>query len=138
MGQSVRFRASGEQVVASVTVALARRGYTLMRSFDLQTVRARHPENCACPHHGTASCTCQYIVALAYAPGPLHAGLMSAPQALTAHTHENVTLVTVHADEWTEKDDRRVVMAAVLEAAGELADLCVDKPEPCLPALAGV
>lgn len=136
MGQSIRFRASGEQTVRSVMAALARRGYGLTRSFDLQTVCARHPEGCACPHHGTARCTCQYIVALVYPPGPVRAGLMVAPYTLTAHTYEHTTLVTVHSDQGGASEDRLIVMAAVMEAAGEmLADPCADEPEPCLPAL---
>lgn len=109
-----------------------------MRSFDLQTVRALHAEGCTCPHHGTARCTCQYVVALAYPPGPLRAGRIAAPHVLTAHTYEHTTLVTLQADQAADSEDRLDVMAAVLEAAGELADPCADEPEPCLPAPAEV
>jgi hypothetical protein len=128
MVQSVRFRAPGEQVVGAITAALARRGYSLMRSFDLQTVRARHSEGCACPHHGTAECTCQYVVLLAYPP--VRAGRLAAPSGITAHTNGDTTLVTVHSDQARDGEDRLVVMAAVLEAAGELAESCAEELDP--------
>ena len=139
MGQSVRFRAPAEQVVRAVAAALARRGVRLVQSFDLQAARARHPDpkDCTCPQHGTAECTCQYVVALAYPP--LRAGLAAAPQVLTAHAHEQVTLVTVHSDQWAGSEDRLAVMAAVMEAAAaQAADVCADEPERCPPGLAEV
>jgi len=136
MGQSVRFRAPAEQVVQAVTAALARRGVRLVRSFDLQAARARHPDprDCACPQHGTAQCTCQYVVALAYPPLP--DGLTAAPHVLTAHAYEQVTLVTVHSDQGSGSEDRLAVMAAVLEAAAQAADLRTDDSEPYTPTLA--
>lgn len=111
-----------------------------MQSFDLRTARARHPdvEGCACPHHGTTECTCQYVVALAYPPVPLRTGHLAAPHVLTAHTYEHTTLVAVHSDQEADLQERLVVMAALMEVAGELADPCLDEKEPCLPALAEV
>jgi hypothetical protein len=117
MGRSVHFCASGEETVQAVAAALKRRGMRLERSFDLQTARARHPEECLCPGHGAGQCTCQYVVALAY-PAPQD-GLLAVPQVLTARAYGQATLVTVHSDQGGS-DNRYTVMAAVLEAAGEL------------------
>lgn len=136
MGQSVRFRAPAEQVLRAVAAALGQRGVQLVQSFDLQAARARHPDprDCACPQHGTAECTCQYVVALAYSP---RAGLPAAPQVLTVHAYEQGTLVTVHSDQGTDGEDRLAVMAAILEAAAaQAADPCTGEPDPCPPARA--
>jgi len=134
----MRFRAPAEQVVQALTAALARRGVQLVQSFDLRTARARHldVEGCACPHHGTAECTCQYVVALAYPSGPLRAGHLAAPHVLTAHTYEETTLVAVHADQEADPREGLAVMAALMEVAGEMADPCPDATEPCPPSVA--
>jgi hypothetical protein len=51
--------------VASLTRALEARGLRVYLSFNLRSaVAAIH--DCACPHHGTDQCTCQYAVLLVY------------------------------------------------------------------------
>ena len=41
-------------------------GLSVVRSFDLQATRSVQENRCVCPHHGTAHCTCQWIVLLVY------------------------------------------------------------------------
>jgi hypothetical protein len=55
--------------VAAVRIAegLARVGFPVVRSFDLQAARSAHT-HCACPHHGEAQCDCQMVVLLVYSP----------------------------------------------------------------------
>ena len=61
-------------------------GLRVTRSFDLLSARQamRNPEGCPCPHHGTSSCSCQYIVLLVEnaAGGRL---------TLVAHGHDGAT-----------------------------------------------
>ena len=41
-------------------------GLRLLRTFDLHDARLADTD-CQCPHHGTAACDCQMVVALVYA-----------------------------------------------------------------------
>jgi hypothetical protein len=52
---------------------LAALGLLVIRSFDLQAARSVQENRCVCPHHGTNSCTCQWVVLLVYGncPEPL-------------------------------------------------------------------
>ncbi len=53
------------QFVDALKSELLGAGFWVFQSFDLQSTRALH-EGCACPHHGTAQCTCQMVVLLVY------------------------------------------------------------------------
>lgn len=77
MTASIWFTADGEAATRSATEALVRRGFRVVRSFDFRSAVASHHQ-CACPHHGTAQCTCQYVVLLAYR-------VAGAPVVITAH-----------------------------------------------------
>jgi uncharacterized protein (DUF302 family) len=112
MGQAVVFQGSSDQVVAAVWSALVRRGYQLVCSFDLQNALAQHTQGCACPHHGTPQCTCQYVVLLAYPPNPGAA----APRVLTIHTYEHTTWVTLHHDRNIGGGESHVLLSALAEA----------------------
>lgn len=71
---------------------LAEAGLRVTRSFDLQSARQalRDPEDCPCPHHGTADCTCQYVVLLV--------GLGNEPPlTLVAHGHDGATHLSMDA-----------------------------------------
>ncbi len=65
MSNCVHLRCDAEAAAQAMTAALGRRGLRVQRSFDLRAARAGHAD-CACPHHGTAQCTCQYVVLLVY------------------------------------------------------------------------
>jgi len=69
-------------------------GLRVTRSFDLQSARhaLRDPESCSCPHHGTAECTCQYVVLL------VDAGAGS-PLTLVAHGHDGMTRLSMDGSE---------------------------------------
>lgn len=56
---------TGDQVLAWVNQQLARAGFRVAQTFDLQVARLAHAD-CPCPHHGTDRCTCQMIVLLIY------------------------------------------------------------------------
>ena len=56
---------SGEYAAQWATQRMLRAGLPVQRSFDLRAARETHPD-CPCPYHGTADCTCQFIVLLVY------------------------------------------------------------------------
>jgi len=121
MGQTVTFDRLSEQVIAAITTTLARRGYRVVRSFDLQSARDRYAGECACPHHGTSSCTCQYVVLLVYAQmgagRPMATELPSPPRVLTVHTYEQTTHVTFHRDTAVNEREASALVSALVEAA---------------------
>ncbi len=73
-----------ERVVERLCAFFERKGYAVVRSFDLQVARAAHP-NCTCPHHGTAQCTCQMVVLLVYTGKPYPTAV------LVVHGHDGRT-----------------------------------------------
>jgi hypothetical protein len=54
-----------EKVASRAIELLNTAGFIVVRSFDLLTARSLIPD-CACPHHGTTDCDCQYSVLLVY------------------------------------------------------------------------
>ncbi len=83
--------ATCEQTVAMLTSTLAAHGYQLVRSFDLRNALHDHLD-CPCPHHGTAQCTCQYVVLLAY-----EQSVIAPPAVITAHECDGITRLRVTA-----------------------------------------
>ncbi len=69
-------------------------GFRVIRSFDLQLARQglQDPQSCPCPHHGTAQCTCQYLVYLLYTQDP---NLLT----VVVHGYDNQTEVSIEADD---------------------------------------
>ena len=89
MQRDLTLAASCEQTIAMLSSTMALHGIRLERSVDLRTALHDQPD-CPCPHHGTAQCTCQYVVLLAYeevASVP--------PAALTVHECDGITRVRV-------------------------------------------
>ena len=82
-----------EQTVSLLISALALHGFRLERSFDLRSALHDHPD-CPCPHHGTALCTCQYVVLLAY-----DQSVVAPPAVITAHECDGVTRLHVTASQ---------------------------------------
>ncbi len=121
MGQTVTFDRLSEEVIAAITTTLSRRGYRVVRSFDLQGARARYGEDITCPHHGTSRCTCQYVVLLVYpqmgAGRPMATELPSPPRVLTVHTYEQTTRVTFHRDATVGEREASALVSALVEAA---------------------
>ncbi|MDQ7028922.1 MAG: hypothetical protein Q9O62_03660 [Ardenticatenia bacterium] len=60
--------ADPQQVMTAVCRSLSAEGWHVQRSFDLQ-VALQRLSGWRCPHHGTASCACSYIILLAHKPG---------------------------------------------------------------------
>jgi enterochelin esterase-like enzyme len=79
----VTAQANCEEAVTQAVRLLSSADLQVVRSFDLRSARASHAE-CACPHHGTAQCTCQFVVLLVYGHG-------SAPVAVAAHGYDGQT-----------------------------------------------
>jgi hypothetical protein len=102
--------ADGEAATRCVTDALVRRGFRVVRSFDLRSAVAGH-HACACPHHDTAQCTCQYVVLLAY---PTTGG----PVVVTAHSCDATAELQIVEDPNapTNPATSRLVMDALGEA----------------------
>jgi uncharacterized protein (DUF302 family) len=113
MAYTVTVEASYKEVVAAVSSTLSRRGYHLVCSFDLQDAVAHHTEGCGCPYHGTALCTCQYVVLLAYPPDRLPAP----PRVFTIHAYEQTTWVTLQPDRSIGAGETHVLHSALAEAA---------------------
>ena len=72
MNDSLVLGCDAENAAQAVTAALERRGLRAMRGFDLHLARVAE-SGCECQHHGTARCTCEYLVLLVYGqvPSPL-------------------------------------------------------------------
>jgi copper chaperone len=79
-----------DEAVAAVTQALARRGYRVVRSFDLAEAAAAHP-GCVCPHHGTELCTCRYLTLAAYPAGPEGGSTL----VVAVHSHDGTTWISL-------------------------------------------
>lgn len=77
---------NSDLAVRRVTQELMAAGLQVRRSFDLQSARKAlaDPEGCHCPYHGTAKCSCQYIVLLVNPEG-------SEPVAVELHGHDAET-----------------------------------------------
>jgi len=126
MNENILYDCNGEPAAQAATEALARRGFRVVRSFDLRSALAplaAHAD-CECPHHGTAQCTCQFVVLLAY--GDPSTGSGGAPVVITAHSRDaqaQVQLVRptgMLRDDANSRPDPRLVeqvMAALFEAA---------------------
>ena len=127
MNENILYDCNGETAAQAATEALTRRGFRVVRSFDLRSAMTTHAD-CECPHHGTAQCTCQFVVLLAY--GDPSTGSGGAPVVITAHSRDaqaQVQLVrptgtglkAVRDDANSRPDPRLVeqVMAALFEAA---------------------
>ena len=119
--ESILFDCNGETAAQAATEALARRGFRVVRSFDLRSALAplaAHAD-CECPHHGTAQCTCQFVVLLVY-------GESGAPAVITTHSRDAQAHVQIVRptgmlrDDANSRPDARLVeqvMAALFEAA---------------------
>lgn len=79
-----------DDVVDYLSRRLNSGGLQVMPSFDLQTARQslKDPQACSCPHHGTAECTCQYVILLLR-------GAVGGPITLAAHGHDGVTVLSL-------------------------------------------
>lgn len=96
MTHSIRLPFACNDAVERLTAALLDAGFLVSRSFDLQSARSalRVPEECPCPHHGTAQCSCQYVV--------LMVGLPDAePVSVILHGKETSTHVSLETTEST-------------------------------------
>ena len=111
MNDDLTFNSTGEAAARTATTALIRCGLHVVRSFDLRSARTPHV-NCDCPHHGTAQCTCQFVVLLVY-------GEAAAPLVLTLHSHDDRTSAQIVRDAANAPDPHLAeqVMAALMEAA---------------------
>lgn len=78
------------EATEALAQALERGHYRVVRSFDLREATGAHSA-CTCPHHGTAACTCQYLMLIAY-PGQ---GADSQPLSLSVHGRDQQTLVSL-------------------------------------------
>ena len=85
--QLVTIQANCEEATTQTVQLLSGAGLQVVRSFDLHSARMAHAE-CTCPHHGTAQCTCQFVVFLVYGQG-------GAPMSLVAHGHDGQTCLSL-------------------------------------------
>lgn len=111
MNDTILFNADAETTAKTVTTLLTRQGYRIIRTFDLRSVLAAQPDN-MCPCHGTAPCTCQFVVLLVYAD-------ISEPAVVIAHGHDAETILRMVDDPVTRPnpDLALQVTAAMIEAA---------------------
>lgn len=113
MSHSFLFETGSEAAARAVTAALASRGFVVVRSFDLRSALAASSE-CGCPHHGTAQCTCQFVVLLAYAQGT--------PAVVTVHGRDGRTEVQLVCDPSARPTERlaETVTTAIVEALAHI------------------
>ena len=111
MGDSVLFDSCGEAAAQVAAAGLTRHGFRVVRSFDLRSALTTHAD-CGCPCHGTAQCTCQFVVLLVYSEA-------GDPVVVTAHSPDALARVQIVRDVTTRPDPRlgEQVMAALVEAA---------------------
>jgi len=137
--ESILYDCNGETAAQATTEALTRRGFRIIRSFDLRSAMAAHA-GCECPHHGTAQCTCQFVVLLVYGDPSTREAFGSAqdrvsgdaPVVVTAHSRDVQAQVQIVRptgmlrdlkavrDDANSRPDARLVeqvMAALFEAA---------------------
>jgi len=76
-------RMSCDSVAASAGDLFIRRGFPVIRTFDLQLARTNQGQ-CSCPHHGTELCDCQMVMLLIY-------GLQELPVTLVCHGYDGWT-----------------------------------------------
>lgn len=115
--ESILYECDGEIAAQVVTQTLTRHGFYVVRSFDLRSALAAHGR-CECPQHGTAKCTCQFVVLLVYSPCDI--------LAVTVHSREGKAQVQIvrpvgmlrdEADAWPEVHMVEQIRAALLGAA---------------------
>jgi len=111
MTESLLLDCDAEVAAQAATAVMIRRGLQVVRSFDLHTVSGAHGD-CTCPYHGTADCTCQYVVLLVY-------GESSAPATLTFHSRDAQAQAQIVRDAYNhpEADLVEQILAALLEVA---------------------
>ena len=85
--QLATVQANCEEATTQAAQLLSSAGLRVVRSFDLRSARMAHAE-CTCPHHGTAQCTCQFVVLLVYGQG-------GAPMSLVMHGHDGQTWLSL-------------------------------------------
>jgi len=76
---NVVFEPGRDEVTRRAVRVLTEHGLHSIRSFDLRSALEAWPE-CECPHHGTAQCTCQYVVLLVY-------GSRNTPVTVVVHSN---------------------------------------------------
>ena len=119
MNDDLTFNSTGEATARTTTAALIRCGLHVVRSFDLRSALTPHV-NCDCPHHGTAQCTCQFVVLLIYGDPSTSSGqVATAPLVLTLHSYDDRTSAQIVRDAANAPDPRLAeqVTAALMEAA---------------------
>ena len=87
-----------EEVASRAVKLLNTVGFRVVQSFDLRAARSLIPD-CACPHHGTVACDCQYIVLLVYDRN-------YPPLTLVIHGHDGYSWLVL-ADSPSEAGDPR-------------------------------
>ena len=86
------------ETVRRVVEIMNSAGMQVVRSFNLRSARALIPD-CACPHHNTTECDCQYIVLLVY-------GIDMIPMTLVVHGYDGLSWVLL-ADNAHQADNHQ-------------------------------
>lgn len=90
MDYSLCIKKPARSVLAQLLTTLTTRGLKAVTSFDLQLAQAGCG-SCACPHHGTGNCTCQYLVLLVFDP----TGPADAFGTITLHGRDDTVWLTL-------------------------------------------
>lgn len=118
MNDSTLYNSDGETAAQTLTAALTRQGFHVVRTFDLRSALAARPDRdasrwpCNCPYHGTDRCTCQFVVLLVY-------GDAAEPVVVTVHSRDTQAHLQIVHDALTRPDPHlaRQVMAVLIKAA---------------------
>lgn len=120
MATKLFFSRACEDTADIVVRMLSLAGLRAVRSFDLRSAAALAPD-CACPHHGTDQCDCQYMVFLVYDSQRNIA-------TLAVHGHNGYSYVELvdrpagHRDAELEMTVLQTVAAAEVETPGTTDD----------------
>ncbi len=125
MNNNILLNTDSETTTQTVTTSLTQQGYRVLRSFDLRSALAAHPDS-VCPCHGTTPCDCQFVVLLIY-------GNATRPVVVIAHGHDCETSLQLVSDpqERPDPDLAGEVMAAIIETALRLKVVRNGQVAPC-------
>ena len=101
----VRIGRTSEDAITVVMAELRRRGFFVVRTFDLHSAMATHVP-CPCPYHGADQCDCNYSALLVYRSGEsaTPAGL---PCVISVHQRDRATWLYLLLSPWSDEDGSR-------------------------------
>ena len=121
MRETLIYTTGSRDVIQDMTAALAQRGLTVVRSFDLRAAGAGSAA-CACQDHTNPACECQLVVLLVY-------GRAGEPLSMVVTGYGGRTHLQIVQDATVRPDPR--VAAETWDTLIELGARLRILPQPC-------